>query len=896
MPSIAEDAIAKAGQFSGFLTRRLTASETLRASLLDGTLRPFSAGEMAAFADWRALPGADALAPELRRLREAVFSRLIVRDLAGLATLDEVVTTLSALADFAIRLAVDAAAASLSHYGTPVGEESGEIQSLIVIGMGKLGGNELNASSDIDLVFLYPESGETRGGRGLSNHEYFTQLGKKVIALLDEPTIDGRVFRVDMRLRPYGDSGPLVMSLAALENYLLAQGREWERYAWIKARVITGDASLLTDLVRPFVYRKYLDYGAYGAMRDLHAQIRREVARRDMATNIKLGPGGIREIEFIAQVFQLIRGGRERSLQLRGTRETLERLRELRLLENRAVDELQEAYAFLRALEHRLQYRDDQQTQALPDDGPALLSLAHSLGFADTASFLDALNEQRRRVTRHFEQVFFLPTEGAPDHPLSRLWRDLGETGIADELAQLGYLAPDDVERRLKSLAASQRYQQMAQANRKKFDALIGPLIEVAAAQPDPDPTLARILDLLETISGRASYLALLTEYPQTLQRLAALCSSSAWVAAYLNRHPILLDELLDARVLYAAPDWRALGAQLNDAMLAAGDDVEAQMDTLRHFQHAQTFRLVAQDLAGMWTLEALSDELSALADLVLDRTLEHVWRLLGNRHRDTHRFAVIGYGKLGGKELGYASDLDLIFLYEDDHPDAADVYSRLARRMVAWLTSATSAGVLYDIDLRLRPNGSSGLLVSSLQAFENYQAQTAWVWEHQALTRARFVAGDAGVGQRFEAVRHAVLTQQRDPARLRDEVVAMRERMLKTHPARDSDLKHARGGIVDIEFLVQWLILCHARDVPALTRNSGNIALLGEAAENGLIDPALARAGQDAYRQLRRLQHAARLGGHDRIGAEAAPHYEAGRRLWQDLLATPFTSPGGTV
>ncbi len=898
MPSIMPDAIDIGRQFSSYFARRLSARDGLGEALRAGLATGFDAAAMNDFADWPSFTTPDSLAAPLRRLREAVLVRLIARDLTGLAPLDEVVSTLSDLADFAIRQAVRVASASLAHYGQPIGEDSGEPQQLIVVGMGKLGGGELNASSDIDLIFLYPESGETNGERRTSNHEYFTQLGKKVIALIDELTEDGRVFRVDMRLRPYGDSGPLVMSLSALENYLLAQGREWERYAWIKGRVITGDEAALMELVRPFVYRKYLDYGAYGAMRELHSQIRREVARRDMAANIKLGPGGIREIEFIAQVFQLIRGGRDRSLQLKGTRETLERLRELRLMENRAIDELQEAYLFLRTLEHRLQYRDDQQTQSLPDNDDSLAIIARSLGFADSDAFMAALNEQRRRVTRHFEQVFFLPTEGAPDHPLSRLWRDIGEQGIARELQGLGYHSPDDVERRLKELAASQRYQQMAQANRKKFDALIGPLIEVAASLPGPDQTLSRILDLLEAISRRSSYLALLTEYPQTLQRLATLHSASAWVSSYLTRHPILLDELLDARVLYATPDWQALAQQLEDAMLAAGDDVEAQMDTLRHFQHAQTFRLVAQDIAGMWTLEALSDELSALADLVLESTIAHVWRLLPGRHRDMHRFAVIGYGKLGGKELGYASDLDLIFLYDDDHPDAADVYSRMARRMMAWLTSATSAGILYDIDLRLRPNGSSGLLVSSVAAFENYQQNTAWVWEHQALTRARFVAGDRQVGERFETIRHDVLTRQRDPETVMTEVVDMRERMLKSHPPHPDDIKHARGGIVDIEFIVQTLILCHAATLPALTRNSGNIALLGEAAGAGLIHAETARAAQVAYRQLRRLQHAARLNEekHPEVGAELLQACAAGKRLWEELFDKRFTSPDGTV
>jgi len=753
--------------------------------------------------------------------------------------------------------------------------------------MGKLGGAELNASSDIDLIFIYPEGGNTDGARSISNHEYFTQVGKKLIALLNDVTEDGQVFRVDMRLRPYGDSGPLVMSFSALENYLLTQGREWERYAWTKARALTGDTEGLAQLVRPFVYRKYLDYNAYGAMRELSSQIRREVARRDLADNIKLGPGGIREIEFIAQVFQLIRGGREKSLQLRGTRETLTRLGELRLLEPSAVDELQRAYTFLRNLEHRLQYVDDQQTQILPEAVEALERLAGSMNHASLDAFLSELQQHRRHVTRHFEQVFFLPTETSPDHPLAELWRDIAETDISAPLVELGYQHPEDVTRLLKGLASSQRYQQMALANRKKFDALIPPLIEVSSHFTNPDATLARIVTLMEAISRRAPYLALLTEYPQTLQRLASLSSASAWVSTYLTRHPILLDELLDARVLYGSPDWPSLAAQLEEQLLACHDDVEAKMDALRHFQHAQAFRLVAQDLAGMWTVEALSDELSRLADRVIDATLRHAWLDIPNRHLAVPRFAVIGYGKLGGKELGYASDLDLILLYEDPHPDAPELYSRLARKMVTWMTSSTAAGVLYDIDLRLRPNGSSGLMVSSVQAFENYQQNQAWVWEHQALTRARFVAGERVVGTRFEAARLAILTRQRDPATLADEVCNMRARMLETHPADLGDVKHARGGLVDIEFMVQYLILAHAHHLPQFCANTGTIALLAEAATAGLIPPELAQHARKAYRHYRRLQHAARLNELYRteVTPELEEHYRQAQALWQYLF-----------
>nr|WP_294863939.1 bifunctional [glutamate--ammonia ligase]-adenylyl-L-tyrosine phosphorylase/[glutamate--ammonia-ligase] adenylyltransferase [uncultured Pseudogulbenkiania sp.] len=888
MPANPVPTIDSSCNFSLYLRRLLDAHPEQRERLTARLHMPFDRQEMEEFTDW-----ATSLAPELfmsrlRQLRQAVMARLISRDLGGLAGLDEVVGTISELAEFAVQRSLVVAHAALSHYGQPIGEESGQVQELIVIGMGKLGGGELNVSSDIDLIFIYPENGETNGGRRISNIEYFTQLGKQIIRFINDQTPDGQVFRVDMRLRPYGDSGPLAMSFAALENYLLSQGREWERYAWIKAKALTGDTDGLAELVRPFVYRKYLDYNAYGAMRELHVQIRREVARRDMADNIKLGPGGIREAEFIAQVFQLIRGGREKSLQLKSTRETLARLAEMRLLEPDAVHEIMEGYVFLRNLEHRLQYLDDQQTQTLPSSAENCAKIAGSMGFADWQAFMDALNIHRRHITRHFEQVFFLPTENAVAHPLTPLWRDIGDdSSIPEQLARLGYQDGNSVAQQLKSLAASQRYQQMPLANRKKFDALIPPLIEVAAALPHPDVTLARIITLLETISRRASYLALLTEYPQTLQRLASLYASSSWVSNYLTRHPILLDELLDARVLYATPDWPQLAAQLEEQLSANPGDTEGKMDALRHFKHTQTFRLVAQDLAGMWTVEALSDELSRLADTVLEATLRHAWLEMPTRHRDVPRFAIIGYGKLGGKELGYASDLDIIFLHDDPHPDAADLYSRLTRKMSTWLTSVTSAGLLYDIDLRLRPNGSSGLLVSSLEAFEKYQHHDAWVWEHQAMTRARFVAGDAAIGERFEAIRHDVLTLHRDPAVLREEVLAMRQRMLESHPAREDDVKHARGGIIDIEFLVQYLILAHAHELPTLTRNAGNIALLGVAADAGLIDAGLAAAAREAYRHYRRLQHAARLNDGNRIEVndKLRHFYHQAQALWQAVL-----------
>ncbi|GAB3247490.1 bifunctional [glutamate--ammonia ligase]-adenylyl-L-tyrosine phosphorylase/[glutamate--ammonia-ligase] adenylyltransferase [Chitinimonas naiadis] len=882
--------LAPAVRHSRYLQRLFSAQAGLQSSTEAQIDQPFSRAAMEAM-----LPaGADdaTLKTALRKLRQAVMARVFCRDLLGLAQLDEVISTVSDLAEVAILAALECVTRPDERTGEPIGADSGEVQRLIVVGMGKLGGRELNVSSDIDLIFVYPEDGETNGPRAISNHEWFARAGKRLIALIHDVTADGFVFRVDMRLRPFGDSGPLVSSFAALENYLLTQGREWERYAWIKGRAITGenglggDANGLMQLVTPFVYRKYLDYGAYASMRDLHGQIQREVVRRDFADNIKLGPGGIREVEFIAQVFQLIRGGRRPALRIRPTREVLRELVSMGQLEAITVAELTAAYVFLRDLEHRLQYLDDGQTQMLPSNEADRLLIAESMGFLGWTAFQSALDGHRTTVSRHFEQVFALPqAEGDAVHPLAGVWLGIaeGQSG-QDKLAALGYHQPAEMERLLAAIAQGGRYQTLADKSRRRLDALIPPLVEVCARQPNPDETLSRILRFLDAIARRESYLALLAEHPQTLSRLAALHSASPWVADYLHRHPILLDELLDARLLYTPPDLPKLGEQLRAELALHEGDTEAEMDVLRHFQHQQVFRLCAQDLAGQFSLTTLSDHLSDLADLVLSVTLERAWAELSGRHRDQAQFAVIGYGKLGGKELGYGSDLDLIFVYDDDHPDAAELYAKLARRLMSWLSTTTAAGALYEVDLRLRPNGASGLMVSSTDTFEHYQREDAWVWEHQALTRARYAAGDRRVGDRFEAVRRTILSERRDSTKLAEEVVAMRDKMLQTHPAAPDDVKHCRGGLVDVEFIVQYLVLAYAHRLPELLANSGNIALLKAAAEAGLIPANLAQDAQEAYRQLRNLQHKARLNG-TAPSAEAlaavAPSCEAVRCLW---------------
>ncbi len=887
--------LARATAHSRWLSGRLNARPEL-AEWLAGTLdSPFARQEML---DYLAtgIGVEEDLKRQLRRLRESVFARVMTRDLNGLADLSEVTFCLTELAEVTLRSALDFHHRDLAAiHGEPL-DSAGQAQQLIVVGMGKLGGGELNASSDIDLIFIYPEDGDTAGGAGgarkINNFEFFTRVGKRLINALDDKTGDGYVFRVDMRLRPYGDSGPLVSSFGMLEDYFYTQAREWERYAWIKGRALTGDNGRIDDLEKlrkPFVFRKYLDFGAFGSMRELHAQIRREVARKDMADNIKLGPGGIREIEFIAQVVQLIRGGQKPSLQMRPTRTLLHQLSAYNLIPEQQADELETAYVFLRNLEHRLQYLDDAQTQMLPSSDADRQRIAESMGFTDWADLLARLDPMRRKVSGQFEQVFGAPQEDQSGHPLAGLC-DAQQDEAEARLVRAGYSAPAGVLNQVRALRQGARYNSLPASNKAMLDGLLPPLIEVAASFPNAADTLGRILDLLEAIARRGPYLALLKEYPQTLRQVARLVSSSPWAAQYLTRQPHLLDELLDTRQLMAPPDWVSARQELRQRLAGFEGDVERQMDQLRHFKQSETFRLLAQDLGSLWTLEKLSDHLSDLADLLVGATLDLVWHSLAGRHRDTPSFAVIAYGKLGGKELGYASDLDIVFLYDDPHPDAQDIYARLGKRLNTWMSTPTSAGILYETDLRLRPDGAAGLLVSSIDAFEDYQLHHSWTWDHQALTRARFCCGDAGVGERFALIREKVLRQPRDADKLRAEVRQMRQKMHDGHPNISGlfDIKHDAGGLVDVEFATQYLVLAAAAEHPEMTANIGNIGLLRKAGELGLLSEEISLAAADAYRELRRRQHAVKLQGGEHARAEhggLGQETRAVKALWTNVF-----------
>jgi glutamate-ammonia-ligase adenylyltransferase len=893
MPSTAE-IIALAADYSRWLSGRLNTRPELSDWLAHTLASPISRQEMLDFLA-AGITNEDDLKRQLRRLRERVFARVMTRDLNGLADLAEVTRTLTELAEVSVRSALDFHHRDLaSIHGEPL-DSAGQPQQLIVVGMGKLGGGELNASSDIDLIFVFPEDGETAGPRRINNFEFFTRVGKRLINAIDDKTGDGYVFRVDMRLRPYGDSGPLVSSFGMLEDYFYTQAREWERYAWIKGRALTGDPVRIDELEklrRPFVFRKYLDFGAFGSMRDLHAQIRREVMRKDKADNIKLGPGGIREIEFIAQVFQLIRGGQLASLQMRPTRTLLHQLAAYGLMPEAQTTELEATYVFLRNLEHRLQYLDDAQTQTLPHDLDDRRRVAIAMGYADWEGFEAHLNSLRKKVAGQFEQVFGAPQEDQSNHPLAGLCDAPAEEAQA-RLAHAGYSDPAAALNQLQTLRQSNRYNSLPAGNKAMLDGLLPPLIEVAASFPNAADTLSRILDLLDAIARRGPYLALLKEYPQTLRQVARLLSSSPWAAQYLTRQPHLLDELLDTRQLMAPPDWPRARQELGLRLAGLDGDVERQMDLLRHFKQSETFRLLAQDLSSLWTLEKLSDHLSDLADLLVGATLELVWNSLTSKHRDFPNppaFAVIAYGKLGGKELGYASDLDIVFLYDDSHPDAQEIYARLGKRLNTWMGTLTSAGILYETDLRLRPDGVSGLLVSSVEAFEDYQLHHAWTWEHQALTRARYCCGDSAVGDRFAAIRDAVLQQPRDADKLRAEVKEMRQKMHAGHPNISGlfDIKHDAGGLVDAEFATQFLVLANAALHPEMTANIGNIALLKRAGELGLLPLEIALAAANAYRELRRRQHAVKLQGSEHARAEQGglgQEIQAVKALWGNIF-----------
>lgn len=827
------------------------------------------------------------LGERLRLFRRREMVRIAWRDLAGRAELGEITDDLSTLADVCIDQALEHLYRwHCEQWGTPFNAE-GVQQRLVVLGMGKLGAHELNFSSDVDLIFAYPEEGETRDGRRTTtNQEFFVRLGQRLINVLDTNNAWGFVFRVDMRLRPFGNSGALAISFDAMEEYYQVHGREWERYALIKARVAAGDyvtGEELLGRLRPFIYRKYVDFGAFESLREMKAMISREVQRKGMDDNVKLGAGGIREVEFIGQAFQLIRGGREPTLQIRPILSVLEALRGFGMLPDFVVEELREAYIFLRNTEHRIQEFAEQHTHMLPDDETGRARLAFSMGYEDWGQFEKQLRNWMRRVHEHFEQVFAAPqTEHAEagELDLTGIWQgSLDEEQASRALQEAGYQQPNEVLRQLQQLRESRQFVNMSSQAHSRINHLMPLLLGAAGNAVDPDLALQRVLKLVEGISRRSSYIALLVENPVALSQLVRLCSVSPWIADQLTRYPQLLDELLDPRTLYTPPQRDDMQNELRQRLLSCEEeDLEQQMEVLRHFKQTNVLRVAAADIVGAVPLMRVSDHLTEIAELVLDATLDLAWRYMVRRHGrplcGDERvcdvgFAIIAYGKMGGIELGYGSDLDIVFLHSaesagrttnGDKPLENTVfYARLAQRMIHILTTRTQSGELYEIDTRLRPSGASGMMVSNLDAFEEYQSKQAWTWEHQALVRARVVAGDPGIAGAFDTIRKAVIGRERDREKLRHEVCEMREKM-RTQLSRDKegqfDLKQGQGGIADIEFMVQYAVLAWACDYPALLDYTDNIRLLEGIADSGLMTPDDVILLSDAYRAYRARAH----------------------------------------
>ncbi len=910
---------------SEFVARACTQDPALLADLIaTGELLHRQGPAALAVRVREAAAGADdeaALMRRLRILRRRELVRIAWRDLAGWADLDEVLAELSELGAACIDEALGWLHADLQkRYGTPVGEDSGAAVRMVVLGLGKLGGGELNFSSDVDLIFAYPEGGSTDGARPISNHEFFLQFGRRLIGVLSEKTEDGFVFRVDMRLRPNGSSGELVLSFDAMEQYYQIHGREWERYALIKARVVGGDRAageMLLVQLRPFVYRKYLDYGAVEAIREMKVMINRELVRRGMRSNIKQGPGGIREIEFIGQAFQLIRGGREPELQERSILRTLELLAARGHLQAETTVQLEAAYRFLRVTENRLQMVADRQTHQLPQHALEQLRLATAMGFADWQSFIASLRQHMNRVQRHFDQVFAEPRHtraraGAP--ALAAVWAGTLERSAALEaLARAGFAEPQAVLAQLQALREGLVYTSFSSEGRSRLDRLLPLLLAAAGETPEPTTTLARLVKLIEAIGRRSAYLVLLVENPVALSQLVKLSSASAWIASWISQHPVLLDELLQPAGLYAPAPPTVLETELSERLARVpDDDLEAQMDILREFRHGHVLRVAAADVGPGLPAEEVSRHLCDIAEVVLRRCLQIAYAGLVRRYGapgggagdgPQPGFAVVAYGKLGSLELGYGSDLDMIFLYEAGDASGETsgprvvsneiFFARLGQRLIHILTTRTRAGQLYEVDMRLRPSGQSGPLVTTLSAFRAYQLEQAWTWEHQALVRARAIAGKDELRQAFEQVRREVLGRPRDPERLRAEVTEMRERMRsaqRRHGEESFELKHDRGGIVDIEFMVQYWVLLWAARYPELTRHTDNISILGVLADTGVLAPERAQLLIAAYRHYLATEHRLKLTERKRpIGpAELGGYPQGVAQIWCEVFGAP--------
>ena len=819
----------------------------------------------------------------LRVLRQLTLERLAQLDCTGQANLETVTHGMTWLAEVTLDIAWQQVMADLDAlHGAPT-QADGQRAEMWIVGMGKLGARELNVSSDIDLIYVYDEDGQTLGnseGRNkVSCQEYFTRAVKRMYALIGDTTEHGFVFRVDLALRPNGNSGPSVVSLDALEEYLLVQGREWERFAWMKSRVVAprsamvnGSAQALRAVVLPFVFRRYLDYNVFESLRTLHQQIRDHAAKRsaghpERANDVKLSRGGIREIEFTVQLLQVVRGGQFPEMRTRPTLDALQRVAKAGLMPQAMADALSAAYVFLRQVEHRIQYLDDQQTHVLPTRDDDLAWIAQTLGHASTGAFLSALDGHREVVAQEFDTLL------GGDRDCKTCNGKSGKNGNGREHAELDAVLTDfkgRVRERLAQWTDNPRVLALRDDARGRLMRLLQRTAQWLNEGRISEVAVLRMADWIEPLLRRESYLALMLERPSVYERLLRLLGAAKWPARYLLQHPGVIDELAGGNLFDARFDAAEFEAELQARRAAlqrtGEDDEESLMNLLRRAHHAEQFRTLARDVEGVLTVEQVADDLSALADAVLRVTARWCWDRLKTRHRDEPAMAIIGYGKLGGKELGYGSDLDIVFVYDDEDERAQEIYAAYVRKMINWMTVKTAEGDVYEIDTALRPNGNSGLLVTRFEAYADYQQQrgsnTAWTWEHQAMTRARFVMGWSSLAPRFDAVRHAVISAPRDAVSLKAEIVAMRERVRQGHPVKADhfDVKHSPGGMVDAEFAVQYLVLLHTAAHPELADNVGNIALLIRAEVAGLLPMGQGQAAANAYREMRRLQHRARL------------------------------------
>ena len=870
-----------------------------------------------------------ALMDALRQYRTRQMVRIVWRDFARRpsepdhAVLEETTRDMTWMAEVLIQCALDFHYQQLAEsWGYPENSR-GVRQQFVVLGMGKLGAWELNVSSDIDLIFTYPESGNTVGGKkSCSNQEFFIRLGQRIIKSLDERTQLGFVFRVDMRLRPYGKSGPLAMNFDAMEEYFQTQGRDWERYAMVKARPVAGDLKAgeqLLAILRPFTYRKYIDFSAIESLREMKQMINREVLRTGTPEDVKKGEGGIREVEFIVQAFQLIRGGRDSQLQVTELKKVLPLLAEMQLLPEENSQALYRAYVFLRQVEHALQGWNDKQTQLLPGDEEGMQRVAFLMNFPSVEKFREALAQYRHQVRELFGDVVVERTEKHDSsidrealHSAQDCWRYVKNASAI--LSSLGYDSVEELQKSLLDLQHSHAVIAMTKVARSRLDRFIPLLLLECATKDNAAETFLRALTLVHSVVRRSAYLVLLNENPQALQMLVRLCSASSWIAGQLARHPALLDELLDSRSLFDLPSRDVLLDELRQQLLRIPEeDLEGQMEAIRYFKLAHSLQIAACEVTGILPLMKVSDHLTWLAEVILEHVLAIAWSQMVGKYGEPGSadgkpfseyakppgIAIIGYGKLGGIELAHGSDLDLVFIHNADNQrptngeksvDNATFFARLGQRIIHILTARTQSGDVYEVDMRLRPSGNSGLLVTHLKAFEKYQIEDAWVWEHQALVRARAVVGDAEIVKAFNSIRERVLTKERDQQELIQSVQEMRNKM-RTHLGSKQEgefhLKQDRGGIVDIEFLVQYLVLRYAKDCPELITYTDNVRILETVKTHGLLNEASAQRLTEAYIYFRTIGHGLNLQGESSVIPieQADPYRQEVINIWNQIF-----------